>query len=277
MKKRAGSAGKERARSAGKERARSAGKERARSTASVLVEVCCGSVDDAREAQAAGADRVELNSSLFFGGLTPSIGAIVAAKALLQIPVIVMIRPRGGGFCYTDTELMVMERDVEKAVAHGADGVVFGVLDESGAVDERACRRLLAHCNGRQAVFHRAFDVMAYPEQGLERIIDMGFRRILTTGRRAHVEDGVENLRRFIAQARGRIEILPGGIAPRNAEQLVRQIGCDQIHIASHVRRFDPSARGNPEIFFGSALYPPEDSYEVIDRSFVAAVRQVTS
>lgn len=87
----------------------------------------------------------------------------------------------------------------------------------------------------------------------------------------------MENLRQVIAQARGRIEILPGGMVPRNAARLVREIGCDQVHIASYVRRADPSARGNAEIYFGAALYPPEDSYEVIDRSFVSAVRGVTS
>jgi copper homeostasis protein len=243
---------------------------------SILIEVCCGSVEDALEAQAGGADRVELNSSLFFGGLTPSIGTIIAARKNLHIPIMVMIRPRGGGFCYTLRELEVMEHDVEQAVAHGADGVVLGVLDERGRLDEGACRRLLGRTTGKPAVFHRAFDVMAEPDEDLERIIDLGFRRILTTGRRANVEDGVDALRRLIARARGRIEVLPGGMVPRNASRLVKEIGCDQIHIASWLRRTDPSARGNPEVYFGSALYPPEDSYEVIDRSFVSAVRGVT-
>ena len=244
---------------------------------SVLIEVCCGSLEDALEAQAGGADRVELNSSLFFGGLTPSAGTIIAARKGLQVPIMVMIRPRGGGFCYTRPELEVMEHDIEQAFAHGADGIVFGVLDENGALDEGACRRLLQRTGGRQAVFHRAFDVMSAPEEGLERLIDLGFRRILTTGRRANVEDGVETLRQVISRARGRIEILPGGMVPRNAARLVREIGCDQVHVASHVRRTDPSARGNPEIYFGAALYPPEDTYGLIDRSFVSAVRSVTA
>jgi copper homeostasis protein len=243
----------------------------------VLVEVCCGSVDDALEAEAGGAGRVELNSSLFFGGLTPSIGAILEARRLLGIPVMVMVRPRGGGFQYTATELGVMERDIERAVEHGADGIVFGVLTERGTVDESACRRLLARAGGRPVVFHRAFDVLADVDVGLEQIIDLGFRRILTTGCRANVEDGVATLRRIMAQARGRVEILPGGVAPRNAARLVGQIGCDQVHIASFVRRMDPSATCNPEIHFGSALYPPEDSYQIIDRSFVQGVRDAMS
>ena len=242
----------------------------------ILVEVCCGSVEDGVEAQAGGADRIELNSSLFFGGLTPSIGTVVEAKRLLHIPVMVMIRPRGGGFCYTETELRVMERDIDEAVEHGADGIVFGVLTAEGAIDEPASRRLLVHVKGKQAVFHRAFDVMRDPESGLEKLIDLGFRRILTTGRRSQIEDGAAAVRRTISQASGRIEILPGGMVPRNVTRLAAEIGCDQVHIASFLRRSDPSARGNAEIYFGAALYPPEDSYDVIDRGFVQSMRELS-
>jgi copper homeostasis protein len=242
----------------------------------VLIEVCCGSVDDAQEAQDGGADRVELNSSLFFGGLTPSIGALIQAKARLRIPVMVMIRPRGGGFCYSETELSIMERDIEQAAEHGADGVVFGVLTTEGALDARACARLLARAGKLPAVFHRAFDVMKAPDEGLEKLIDLGFTRILTTGRKAQIEEGADYVKKLLEKAHGRIEILPGGMSPRNAPQLIERIRCSQIHIAAFTRRSDPSARGNPEIFFGSALYPPEDSYELIDRSFVAGVRAAT-
>ncbi len=244
---------------------------------SVLIEVCCGSVEDALEAQAGGADRVELNSSLFFGGLTPSIGAVIGAKRLLRIPVMVMIRPRGGGFCYSETELSVMERDIEQAAEHGADGVVFGVLTADGAPDTQANARLLARAGRLPAVFHRAFDVMSNPEEGLERLIDLGFTRILTTGRRAQIEDGADYVKGLLERAGGRIEILPGGMSPRNAPRLIAHIGCSQIHIASFTRRTDPSSRGNPEVCFGSALYPPEDSYELADRSFVAGVHEAVS
>ena len=243
---------------------------------SVLIEVCCGSVDDALEAQAGGADRVELNSSLFFGGLTPSIGAVIEAKRLLRIPVMVMIRPRGGGFCYSETELSVMERDIEQAAAHGADGIALGVLTAGGALDTRANTRLLARAGRLPVVFHRAFDVMSDPEEGLEKLIGLGFTRILTTGRRAQIEDGADYVKRLLERARDRIQILPGGMSPRNAARLVPRIGCSQIHIASFTRRTDPSSRGNPEVYFGSALYPPEDGYELTDRSFVAGVREAT-
>ena len=109
---------------------------------------------------------------------------------------------------------------------------------------------------------------MRDPEAGLEKLVDLGFRRILTTGRRAQIEDGAETVRRIVSQARGRIETLPGGMVPRNVARLV--------HVAAHIRRSDPSSRENAEIFFGAALYPPEGSYDVIDRGFVQSVHRVS-
>ena len=92
----------------------------------ILVEICCGSLEDALEAERGGADRVELCSALFLGGLTPSLGTIMEAKARLKIPIMVMIRPRGGGFCYTKSEMAVMERDTVLAAEQGAEGWCSG-------------------------------------------------------------------------------------------------------------------------------------------------------
>ena len=118
-----------------------------------LLEVCCGSVDDAVEAQLGGADRVELNSNMFFGGLTPTAGSIKKAKEILDIPVMVMIRPRGGGFCYTEREMEVMEYDTQTAVELGADGIVFGILNEDGTLDEARCKRIIKLAGDRMSFF----------------------------------------------------------------------------------------------------------------------------
>src|SRR5579862_4091980 len=101
----------------------------------ILLEICCGSIDDAIQSENGGADRVELCSALFLGGLTPSIGTIQEAKRRLRIPVIVMVRPRGGGFAYSEAEMASMERDTEAAVENGADGIVFGILQADGRID----------------------------------------------------------------------------------------------------------------------------------------------
>ena len=110
--------------------------------ARVLLEICCGSIDDAIEAEKGGADRVELCSALFLGGLTPSFGTIQEAKRRLRIPVVVMVRPRGGGFAYSEAEMASMERDAKAAVEAGADGIVFGILQADGRIDIARCRRI---------------------------------------------------------------------------------------------------------------------------------------
>ncbi len=141
----------------------------------ILIEVCCGSTDDAVQAERGGAGRVELNSSLFFGGLTPSLGSVIEAKKRLSIPVMVMIRPRAGGFCYTEAEMAVMEHDARLAVEHGADGLVFGILNKDGTIDVDRCKRILELAGESQPVFHRAFDVTPNPLEALNQLIELGF------------------------------------------------------------------------------------------------------
>ena len=91
----------------------------------ILLEICCGSADDVFEAARAGADRVELNSAMFLGGLTPSVGTVREAKRA-GLPVMAMVRPREGGFCYTEHEFAAMREDAQALLEAGADGIVFG-------------------------------------------------------------------------------------------------------------------------------------------------------
>ncbi len=227
----------------------------------VLLEICCGSIDDAIEAEAGGADRVELCSSLFFGGLTPSIGTVLEAKARVRIPVIVMVRPRGGGFRYTEAERAVMERDADAAVAHGADGVVFGILTDDGRIDLEGSRRMRRTIGSRQAVFHRAFDVTPDPFRAIDELVDLGITRILTSGQCDTVHEGLDLIRRLIDYAGDRIEIMPGGgIKPYQADEVIRRSGCAQIHVAAWTVRRDDSTRQRPSVTFGGALLPPRIS-----------------
>src|SRR3984957_19399392 len=145
-----------------------------------LLEICCGSAEDVIEAAAGGADRVELCSALFLGGLTPSLGSLRQVKQEASIPVIAMNRPRAAGFCYSATEFAVMERDAELLLEHGSDGIVFGILNSDGTVDIKRSRLLRDRIAPRQAVFHRAFDVTPDPFRALEELIDLGITRVLT-------------------------------------------------------------------------------------------------
>ena len=239
----------------------------------ILVEICCGSLDDAIEAERGGADRVELCSALFLGGLTPSIGTIVEAKKRLKIPIVVMIRPRGGGFCYSEAEMAAMERDTIAAVEQGADGIVFGILNPAGSLDEERCRRIRKLIGNRQAVFHRAFDVTPDPLRSLDQLVEMGFTRLLTSGQEDSVPEGVPLIKRLVDYAHDRIEVLPGGgIKLHTLRTVVEATGCKQVHLTAFKTQYDTSVRGRPFVTFGGALFPPEDQYQVADHKLVERI-----
>jgi len=237
----------------------------------VRLEICCGSLDDAIEAAAGGADRVELCSCLFLGGLTPSYGALVEAKRRLSIPVSFMVRPRGGGFCYTEAEMAAMERDTEMAVANGADGVVFGILTGDGRVDLARSKRLRDLVGVREVIFHRAFDVTPDPFRALDELVDLGITRVMTSGQCDTVWEGLDLIRRLVDHANGRIQVMPGGsIKPYQFEKVIAATGCRDIHVAAWTSQRDDSTRHRPAVTFGGALYPPENLYDVTDRAVVA-------
>lgn len=240
----------------------------------ILLEVCCGSTDDAAEAWRAGADRVELNASLFHGGLTPSLGSLIAARETVPIPIMAMVRPRAGGFCYTPLEYRSALIDAQQLLAHGADGLVFGFLHEDGTVDEARTRELVSLAGGKPTVFHRALDVTPNWRKALETLIRLGVTRVLTSGQAPGVIYALDTLAEMIRFADGAIEILPGGgVNLRNADKVVEATGCTQLHLARHRKISDPSTSNNRDIFFGGALYPPEDSYEQTDGAYIASVR----
>ena len=241
----------------------------------ILVEVCCGSADDVIEAKKAGADRVELNSDLFHGGLTPTVGSLLVAKRETGMKIMTMIRPREGGFCYTEAEFAVAIEDAKQLLANGSDGLVFGFLHADGTIDvERtAILAKLAHSAGKEAVFHRAIDVVPDWKQALDLLIDLNITRVLTSGQEADVSNGTETVREMIRYAAGRIQILPGaGITARNYQRIVAETGTDQIHLAAHRSVADTSVLNNRSIFYGGCLYPPEDRFNMIDKEYISGI-----
>ena len=241
----------------------------------ILVEVCCGSADDVIEAKKAGADRVELNSDLFHGGLTPTVGSLLVAKRETGMKIMTMIRPREGGFCYTEAEFAVAIEDAKQLLANGSDGLVFGFLHTDGTIDvERtAVLAKLAHSAGKEAVFHRAIDVVPDWKQALDILIDLNITRVLTSGQEADVSNGTETVREMIRYAAGRIQILPGaGITARNYQRIVAETGTDQIHLAAHRSVADTSVLNNRSIFYGGCLYPPEDRFNMIDKDYISGI-----
>lgn len=241
----------------------------------ILLEVCCGSADDVIQAYKAGADRVELNSNLFHGGLTPTIGELLVAKREIGMKIMTMVRPREGGFCYTDAEFATAVEDAKQLLANGADGLVFGFLHPDGTLDFARTRVLaeLAQAAGKETVFHRAIDVVPDWRATLDALVDLGITRVLTSGQEPDVSLGTQTVREMIEYAAGRIQILPGaGITARNMDRIIAETGCSQIHLAAHKPQYDTSVNNNRAIYYGGCLYPPEDRFNVIDSDYIGGM-----
>jgi copper homeostasis protein len=238
----------------------------------IKFEVCCGSLEDVLVAEEFGADRAELNSAIFLGGLTPSYATMALTREKVSIPTVCMIRPREGGFCYSDLEFEIMQRDLLQAKEFGFEGVVLGCLEPNGEVNLRQMRGLRDLAGDMEVVCHRALDVVPDTERALEQLIDLGFTRVLTAGRRNDVFEAKELFRELFKQAGDRIQILPGGelhlhILPYFLQDMPM---VTQVHIGPFARKVDTSTQGNPETYFGGILTPPEDRYTAVSEELMA-------
>ncbi|CAG8500807.1 1934_t:CDS:2, partial [Ambispora gerdemannii] len=177
-----------------------------------IFEVCVDSVSSAINAEKECAARIELCDNLNEGGTTPSSGMIATVRKYVKIPIMVMIRPRGGDFCYSESEFEVMCADIEHAKSLGADGVVFGILLKDGSIDIQKTSRLVDLATPMLVTFHRAFDMCKNPYQSLEDIIAIGgIQRVLTSGCDSSVLEGLEKIALLVERARDRIIVMPGG------------------------------------------------------------------
>ncbi len=241
----------------------------------VRLEVCIASLDDAFSAAVNGADRLELNVALQLGGLTPSPGLFQRVRQAVSIPVIGMVRPRAGGFCYSENDLKVMLDDARSLRQAGADGIAFGFLLADGTINAEACRLMVEAVGPGEAVFHRAFDVTPDPHEALERLIDLGIKRVMTSGQRNKAEEGLPLIAKLIEQAAGRIEVLPaGGIRPGNVRRIIAGTGCDQVHGSLRGTRSDRSLSGRPAVRF-SAAGGDEGLIDATDGALVRAMREM--
>ncbi len=240
----------------------------------IKLEICTASVEDCVRAERGGANRVELNCALMLGGLTPSLGSLRESRAAVKLPIIAMIRPRPAGFCYTRAEFAVMQRDAEAALGEKADGIAFGILTAGGALDLPRCRQMMKLAAGRQAVFHRAFDVVRDPLKTLEQLIDLGVTRVMTSGQEASAYNGAANIAEYIRRAAGRIEILPaGGINRFTVADVIKRTGCDQVHASLSTSSKDRSAAARPQVAFGGTVKQSEEEFTVTDAEAVRRLR----
>lgn len=198
----------------------------------LLVEACVDSVASSIAAERGGARRLELCDALFDGGTTPSAGMIAACKEAVAVPVVVMIRPRGGGFVYSDAERDVMRRDVAVARSLGADGVAIGGLRANGSIDLSLVHSLVEAADGMSITFHRAFDLTIDMESALELLISAGVTHVLTAGGAARAIDGATAIGRLVRQAGSRAVVMAGGgVREENVRQLVSVSGVREVHV----------------------------------------------
>lgn len=235
------------------------------------VEICCGSYEDALNAYRGGASRIELNSALHLGGLTPSLATLTLTKKDTDLKVIAMVRPRGAGFHYTDDEFRVMKHDAVMLLEHGADGIAFGCLDESGHIDRKRTGQMISIIKDFQGevVFHRAFDCVEDPIEAIETLIELGVDRVLTSGLETKATDGIEIIKQLQKDYGNRIEILAGsGINASNAKEIMEKTGISQVHSSCKDWMMDPTTALH-HVSFAYVDKPHIMDYEIVSADLV--------
>ncbi|CAG8556199.1 7688_t:CDS:10 [Acaulospora morrowiae] len=226
-----------------------------------LFEVCVDSVMSAVTAEDGGASRIELCANLGEGGTTPSSGMITAVLKRVKIPVMVMIRPRGGDFCYSEEEFEVMRLDLEHVKKlSGVYGVVFGILKPDGSVDVERVTKLVEIAKPLKVTFHRAFDMTNDHLKALHDIIRIGgIQRILTSGHDTTVLEGLETIKELLKHSGDHIIIMPGGgVRESNISRILSSVQLKEIHVSASTKFSSSMEHKITNIHMGKALYDDE-------------------
>ncbi len=200
------------------------------------LEICVDNYESFFTALKSGADRIELCSSLREGGLTPSY-AFMEAALKVSPSVFMMIRPRSCDFLYTDNEIEIMQRDIYAAKKLGAPGVVFGVLTADGNINSPVMKSLVKEASGMDVTCHRAFDQVEDAFAAVDSLIELGVKRILTSGQAENPYDGVDMLQKVVAHAQKRVMIMAAGVTPDTVKEIIIKAGVDEVHSAAATSR----------------------------------------
>ena len=177
----------------------------------MIKEACVESLIDALEAEKRGADRIELCDNLSQGGTTPSYGTIKVALSTLKIPVFPIIRPRGGDFYYTPAEIEVIKEDIKVCKSLGAKGVVLGLLTKDKKIDFEVLSQLVELAKPMEVTFHKAIDELEDPTLVIDELINIGVKRILSSGTKPTALEGKDMLNKMIEKAGDRLTIVVAG------------------------------------------------------------------
>ena len=197
----------------------------------ILLEACVGCYKEAKKAELQGADRIELCDNLGEGGTTLSYGTIYLATQNINIPIAVIIRPRGGDFVYSNDEFEIMKKDIVICKELGVETVVFGILNKENKIDIERTKELIDLASGLKVTFHMAFDEIDDKFEALNQLISMNVDRVLTKGCKTCALDGKNTLKNLVEKSDNRITILVGGgVTYKNYKELSNYIGCNEMH-----------------------------------------------
>lgn len=197
----------------------------------MIKEVCVESFSEALAAEKRGADRIELCDNLYLGGTTPSYGTIKMAMEKLAIPAFPIIRPRGGNFHYSKEEIEIMKEDIKVCKSLGAKGVVLGVLTADNKVDFETLKELVELASPMEVTFHKAVDELENPVEVIDRFVEIGVKRILSSGTKETALEGKDILNAMIKKADNRIIILIAGkVTSDNFEEVAAAIPSTEYH-----------------------------------------------
>jgi|SaaInl6LU_22_DNA_1037377.scaffolds.fasta_scaffold01517_11 copper homeostasis protein len=232
----------------------------------MIVEICVDSLESAIIAEKSGANRIELCSALALGGITPSWGLIETSVQKLSIGIHVLIRPRGGDFTYSESEIDLMVADIEMAKNLGVQGIVSGVLYENHTLDIENTTRLIKACEGLPFTFHRAFDWIPNKEEALDQLDDLGIQRILTSGGSTKAIDALETLTTW--NRNYNTAILPGGGINSSNYKAFKTAGFEEIHLSA-TKIID---KGEVEIPMNALKYLIENGHILCDSKEVSTI-----
>ena len=222
------------------------------------LELCVENIQGAVEAQKNKFDSIEINSALHLGGLTPSMGLIKELSKLKDIEKNVMIRPRSGGFIYSEDEYKLMLSDLKEMNDLDIDGIVFGFLNEDLTIDTERTKEFvdLIHEAGKKAIFHRAIDNCLDYEETIKQLIDLHVDRILTSGQKEKAIEAKDMLARMQALYGDKIEIVVGaGVGPDNIIDLLDSTEVVYYHASARVKSLDMSSAINVDYSLGDFDY----------------------
>lgn len=239
-----------------------------------IIEVCCGSYDDALASYRGGAKRIELNSALYLGGLTPSLASLILTKKNTDLKVIAMVRPRAAGFCYRDEEFKTMKLDATLMLENGADGIAFGCLTKDSEIDVKQTKEIvdIIKSFNKEVVFHRAFDCVRDVDKAMNILIELGVDRVLTSGLKPKAMDGIDMIKYLQDKYGDRIEILAGsGMNASNAKEMMEKTGISQVHSSCKGYRSDSTTSGK-FVNYCYAGEPHQNDYDVVDEVLVRKI-----